>query len=70
MNQHYGGRNAIHGGGGGGESPKISYTGRLRPIGVPFFRRQVHQSVGVSLVEAYERVEESVVSVCKRTSKG
>ena len=44
--------------------------GRLRSIGVPFLRRRENQRVGVSLVEAYERVGESVISVCKRTTKG
>ena len=29
------------------------------------FRLQVNERVGISLVEVYERVEKSVISVCK-----
>ena len=35
-----------------------------------FFRLQVYERVGVSLVEVYKRVRKSVISVCKRTKKG
>ena len=33
----------------------MAYTGRLRPKGVPFFRLQVHERVGISVVEVYGR---------------
>jgi len=46
-----------------GVLPIMVYTGRLRPKGVPFFRLQVYERVGISLVEVYERVEKSVISV-------
>ena len=34
----------------------MAYTGRLRPKGVFFFRLQVYQRVGVSLIEVYKKV--------------
>ena len=34
-----------------------------------FFRLQVCERAGVSLVEVYERVGKSVIAVCERTSK-
>ena len=39
-----------------GVLPIMVYTGRLRPKGVPFFRLQVYQRVGIPLVVIYERV--------------
>ena len=40
-------------------------AGKLRPKGVPFFRLYRYERVGISLVEVYERVGKSVISVCK-----
>ena len=34
------------------------------------FRIRVHERVATSLAEVYERVGKSVISACKRTSKG
>ena len=33
----------------------------------PFFRSQVYERVGISLVEVYERAAKSVIAVCERT---
>ena len=44
--------------------------GRLRPKGVPFFRLEAYDRVGISLVEVYERVGKSVKSVCKKAQQG
>ena len=41
----------------------MAYRGRLRPKGVSFFRFQVHERVGISLVKVYKRGGKSVVSV-------
>ena len=35
-----------------------------------FFRLQVYERVGISLVEVYERVGKSVIWVCERAQKG
>ena len=53
----------LHGGvpGGGGVLPIMAYTGGLRSKGVPFFRLQVCKRVGISQVEVYKRVGESVI---------
>ena len=58
------------GGGGGGKRvvPIIAYTGRLHPKGGTFFRLQVYERVGISLVEVHERVGKSVTLVCKKAS--
>ena len=42
--------------------PIMAYTGMLRPKGVPFFKLQVYERVGISLVKVYERVGKSVIS--------
>ena len=34
-----------------------------------FFRLQVYEGVGVSLVEVYERVQKSVISIGKKAQK-
>ena len=34
-----------------------------------FFRRQVYERVGILLVEVYESVGESFISVCKNAQK-
>ena len=46
-----------------GELPSMAYKGSLCPKGVPFFRLQVNERVGISLVEVYEVVAKSVISV-------
>ena len=35
-----------------------------------FFRLQVYERVGISLVEVYKRVGKSVIWVCERAQKG
>ena len=55
---------------GGGVLPMMAHTGRLRPKGLPsFFRLQVYERVGISLVEVYKRVGNSVIWVCKRANR-
>ena len=44
----------------------IAYTGRLRPKKGSFFRLQVYERVGASLVEVYEWVGKSVILVYKK----
>ena len=44
----------------------IDYTGRLRPKKGSFFRLQVYERVGASLVEVYEWVGKSVILVYKK----
>ena len=51
--------------GGGGVLYKVAYTGRLRSNGVCFYER-----VGILLVKVYEREEEFLISVCKKSQKG
>ena len=34
-----------------------------------FFRRQVYERVGILLVEVYERVRKTFISVCKNAQK-
>ena len=48
----------------------MAYRGRLRLKGVPFFRLQVYDRVGILLVEVYESVGLSVISVRKKDQKG
>ena len=58
-------------GGRGGVPPIMTYTGRFYPKGVPFScRLRVYESVGISLVEVYERVRISVISIGKKAWKG
>ena len=49
--------------------PIVAYKGRLEPKGVHFFRFQVYERVGISLVEVYERIGNLVRFVYKRSSK-
>ena len=50
----------------GGGLPSMAYKGSLCPKGVPFLLRlQVNKRVGISLVEVYELVAKSVISVCR-----
>ena len=44
----------------------MTCTGEARPARGNFFRLQVNERVGISLVELYERVRKSVISVCKK----
>ena len=44
---------------GRGVLPMMAYTGRPRPKGVPFFRLQVYERVGISLLDVYKRVGKS-----------
>ena len=49
-----------------------TYNGLYReapPKRGTFFRLQVYERVGISLVEVYERVGNSVIAVSERTSK-
>ena len=50
---------------GGGVLYKVAHKGRLRPKGVSFYER-----VGILLVKVYEREEEFLISVCKKSQKG
>ena len=49
--------------------PIVAYRGRLQPKRVLFFRFQVYERVGISLVEVYERIGNLVRFVYKRSSK-
>ena len=55
-----------HPGGGGGVLPMMEAP----PERGTCCRLQVHERVGISLVEVYKRVGESVIWVCKRAQKG
>ena len=48
-------------GGGGGVISLMTYTGRVCPKGGPFFKLQVYEKVGISLVEVYGRIGKSVI---------
>ena len=37
------------------------------PLQIPFFRFEVYERMGVSLVEVYDKVQKSVIVVCERT---
>ena len=53
-----------------GMPPIMAFTGRLRPIGVPLKGfGPVRERMGISLIEIYERVGKSVISVCKKSQK-
>ena len=50
-----------------------SYDGLYReapPERGTFFRLQVYESVGISLVKIYGKVGKSVICVCERVQKG
>ena len=47
--------------GGGRVISLMTYTGRVCPKGVPFFKLQVYEKVGISLVEVYGRIGKSVI---------
>ena len=52
---------------GGGGTPYDGLYGEAPPESVPFSILQVYVGVRISPVEVYERVEKSVISVCKMT---
>ena len=52
---------------GGGE---LSLYGEALPQRGTFFRRQVYERVGTSILEVYEMEWKSVISVCKKDQKG
>ena len=56
-------------GGGGGSSFHDLYE-EAPPKRGTFFRFLVNERVGISLVEIYEKVGKSVISVCKNAQKG
>ena len=51
-------------GGGGSVTPKNGQNGKAPPERGPFFKVQVHERVGILLVE-YERVRKSLIWVVK-----
>ena len=53
----------------GGGTPYDGRYGEAPPERGTFFRLQVHERVGISLVEVNERVGKSVIWVCKRAQK-
>ena len=50
--------------GGGGVLPLMAFTGRLRQKGY-----LIQASVGILLIEVYERVGKSVIWVCERAQR-
>ena len=52
---------------GGGDTPYNGLYGETLPERGVFFRPQVYERVGISLVEVYERVGKSVISARKMT---
>ena len=52
-----------------GVLPMMAYTGRLRPKWGTFFRLQVYERVGISLVDVNKRVGKSVIWVCERAQR-
>ena len=59
------------GGGRGKGNPYNGLYGEAPPERGTFFMIQVHEScLGITLVEVYDRVEESVISVFKRVQNG
>ena len=53
-----------------GVLPKMAFRERLHPKGMPFSGLSQYQRVGISLVELYERVGKTVISVGKKAQKG
>ena len=56
--------------GGGGDTPYEGLYGETPPERGLFFRLQVYERMGMSLVKVYERGGKSVISVCERAQKG
>ena len=52
--------------GGGGGTLYNGLYGKAPPKRGNLFRLQVYEGVGISLVEVYERVVKSVISVCEK----
>ena len=55
---------------GGGGTPFDGLYGEAPPERCTFFRPQVYERVGISLVEVYKRVGKSVIWACERAQKG
>ena len=55
---------------GGGVTPYDGLYGETPPERGIFFRLQVYEWVGISLVKVYKRVRKSVTWVCGRAQKG
>ena len=56
--------------GGGRGTPHDDLYGEASPERGIFFRLQVYEKVGISLVEVYKSVGKSVIWVCERAHKG
>ena len=54
----------------GGVTPNDGLYGEAALEMGLFFRLQVYERVGISLVEVYKRVGKSVIWVCERAQKG
>ena len=63
-------RNKTLGVAGGGGTPYDGLYREAPPERGTFFRLQVYERVGISLVEAYKRVGNSVIWVCERAQRG
>ena len=50
----------------GGDTPDDGLYRGVPPSRGTFLRLQVYERVGMSLVEIYQRVRKSVISVCKK----
>ena len=55
---------------GGEGTPYNGLYGEAPPKRGTFFRLQVYERVGISLVEVYKRVGKFVIRICKRAQKG
>ena len=56
--------------GGGQGTPYNGLYGEAPPKRGTFFRLQVYERVGISLVEVYKRVGKFVIRICKRAQQG
>ena len=54
----------------GRSTPYNGLYGKTPPERGTFFRLQVYERVGISLIEVHEMVGKSVISVCKTAQKG
>ena len=70
MFNHCGGGHTFSPRVGEGGTPYDGLHGEASPERGILFRLQVYERVGISLVEVYKRVEESVIWVCERAQKG
>ena len=55
--------------GGGGPTPYDGQYGAASPERGIFFRLQIYERVGISLVAVYKKVGKSVIWVCERSKK-